>query len=176
MNSFNVCSFIGRVPTHEAFKPVYMPGDEQQQRRARYSATISVRRDRKKEGDKYYPEDLIRFTAWGPTADFLNKYAPQGTTIAITGSLNVDTVKGEDGSKHTYHTIMVDSARIVYDSNSNNNSERQNAREEETVPQQPISNPFQKSKTTNPATAISGQSATSEAPVARFNPFNKGTK
>lgn len=171
MNSFNVCSFVGRVPTAEVFKPTFVEGNET--RRSRYSATLSVRRDRKKEGEQYYHEDLIRFTAWGPTADFLNKYAPPGTPIAIVGSLNVDTIE-KDGEKRTYHSIMVDSARIVSGtSNGNNNSNQAETREEQQESPPPVvTNPFHKNNNTVAPTEPTEQSDTQDAP--RFNPFGKG--
>ena len=170
MNSYNVCSFIGNVPKHEAFKPTFVEGTEN--RRARYSATLAVRRDRKKEGEQYYAEDLIRFTAWGPTAEFLNKYAPQGTTIAIVGSLNVDTID-KDGDKRTYYNIVVDGARIV-GSNGARNDNQDSQEAPQPTSSAPITNPFRKNNAANATSTPAEQPAAQESEVPRFNPFGKG--
>lgn len=172
MNPFNVCTFIGHVPNHPSFKPSYVAGDDQ--KRSRYSAALSVRRNVKKQGEQYYPEDLIRFTAWGTSADFLNNYAPPGTTIAISGSLNVDTVE-KDGNKVTYHTIMVDNARIVYGNNNGEHSNQAEQRTEQSMAQQPVTvtNPFHKGQNTSASPVSSDQSTTQKQTVERLNPFSK---
>lgn len=170
MNAFNVCTFIGHVPSHPSFKPVYMAGDDQ--KKSRYSATLAVRRSIKKQGEQYYAEDLIRFTAWGSSADFINNYAPPGTTIAITGSLNVDTVE-KDGNRITYHTIMVDNVRIVGSSSNSNEQSGQTEQKEETVAQPiaQVKNPFHRGQAANTVPTSPAQPAAQEQPVTRFNPF-----
>lgn len=172
MNAYNVCSFIGHVPKHDAFKPVFVGPTED--KRARYSATLAVRRDRKKEGEQYYAEDLIRFTAWGPTAEFINNYAPPGTTLAIVGSLNVDTIE-KDGVKRTYYNITVDSARIVGGSTRNESQGGQEAQQQvPSTPQVPITNPFHKDTAVQTAPKPAEQPVAQESEASRFNPFGKG--
>ena len=179
MNAYNVCTFIGRVPTHDSFKPVFAAGDEN--KRARYSATLSVKRDRKKPEEQFYPEDLIRFTAWGATAEYINKYAPPGTTIAITGSLNVDNVPDQQGNKRIFHTIMVDSVRVIGSSKQENGQSQQQQQQQTHIEEPPaeVFNPFHKGN--QPASAVPAQSeqsnpATAEGETERFNPFHKGQK
>lgn len=172
MNAFNVCHFIGSVPTHDSFKPQYVAGDEQQKTRSRYSATLSVRRDRKKPDEQYYQSDLIRFVAWGPQADFIHNYAPPGTTIAITGSLNVETVKKDENSSVTYHNIVVDSVRIINSSRQNNQDDH---REEQVPKPAALTNPFQKNKAAAGASGATDQDNT-EQQNERFNPFGKGKR
>ena len=170
MNAYNVCSFIGHVPKHDAFKPVFVGATED--KRARYSATLAVRRDRKKEGEQYYAEDLIRFTAWGPTAEFINNYAPPGTTLAITGSLNVDTIE-KDGAKRTYYNVTVDGARIVGSSTRNDSQDSQETQQPVAPPAQ-VTNPFRKNNAANATATPVEQPAVQESEAPRFNPFGKG--
>lgn len=170
MNAYNVCSFIGHVPRHDAFKPVFVGATED--KRARYSATLAVRRDRKKEGEQYYAEDLIRFTAWGPTAEFINNYAPPGTTLAITGSLNVDTIE-KDGVKRTYYNVTVDGARIVGGSARNDSQDSQETSQPATPPAQ-VTNPFRKNQTEKATAAPVEQPVAQGSEAPRFNPFGKG--
>lgn len=60
---------------------------------------ISVRRDYKPEGAQYYPEDLLRFKAYGPKADFIKKHFSQGDGIIITGKLLVEDDYEKDGEQ-----------------------------------------------------------------------------
>lgn len=126
MNSFNNCTFIGRIPNHEAFKIDYRPGDQpaghqyqqgqQQGKRSFYKATLSVKRAIKGKDDNYYKEDLIPITAFGQQADFMNQYVQRGMNLAVSGSLNVDTVSDQNGQKRTYYTVVVDNVRIINES------------------------------------------------------------
>lgn len=172
MNPFNVCTLVGHVPAHQSFKPVYMAGDDQ--RRSRYSATLSVKRNIKKQGEQYYPEDLIRFTAWGASADFLNNYAPPGTTIVISGSLNVDTVD-KNGTKMTYYSVVADNVRIV-GSSERSSQGTSKEEQEQTPPPAPINNPFHKGQGAKAAAGLSAAPVTQEQTVERVNPFSKGSQ
>ena len=119
MNASNVCSFVGRLPkprndNSDAFALTYVEKDESAGRNvSRFSATLSVRRTRKNKDEQYYPEDLIRFTAFGSTADFLGTYAKKGDTLAISGELRIDTYQNKEGNTVTTHSILVDSANIL---------------------------------------------------------------
>ena len=128
MNASNVCSFVGRLPkpkdsNSDAFALTYEEKDESAGKNfSRFSATLSVRRNRKNRDEQYYKEDLIRFTAFGATADFLGHYAHKGDTLAITGELHVDTYENREGNQVTTTSILVDSANIIGGVQGNGNS------------------------------------------------------
>ena len=128
MNASNVCSFVGRLPkprndNSDAFALTYVEKDESQGRNvSRFSATLSVKRTRKNKDEQYYPEDLIRFTAFGPTADFLGTYAKKGDTLAIMGELHIDTYQNREGNTVTTHSILVDSANLLSPRQGDNDS------------------------------------------------------
>ena len=160
MNPFNNCSFVGRIPNHEAFKINYFEGNESNGKRSRYSTVLAVKRDRKKPEDKYYKDDLIPITAWGTTADYLNKWVQRGSMIAITGTLNVETVSSDDGTRHTYYNVIVDSVRTISSSSANSDNSEQ--------PQQQSSFPAQQQ--------VSPAPPPSEYQNSGFNPFAKKDK
>lgn len=61
--------------------------------------TASVKRNYKKEGDKYYPEDLITCKAFGKTAIFINTYFKKGSNLIVEGELRRDDDYEKDGNK-----------------------------------------------------------------------------
>lgn len=119
MNASNVCSFVGRLPkpkdeNSDAFALNYVEKDENAGRNfSRFSATLSVRRNRKNKDEQYYKEDLIRFVAFGVTADYLGTYAKKGDVLAITGELHIDSYENKEGNRVTTYDIVADSANII---------------------------------------------------------------
>ena len=68
--------------------------------------TFSVANDRKdKSGNKI--TDWFNCTAWGNTADFIEKYVKQGSAIEVTGSLQTRSWE-DNGQKKTIYFILVD--------------------------------------------------------------------
>lgn len=141
MNAYNNCTLIGRIPTHEAFKITYVEGTET--KRARYAATLAVKRGTKRKDEQYYPDDLIRITAWGPQADYFNKYVKRGDTVAVTGSITVDTIE-RDGTKISYTGVTVDAVRSIGTGNSNGNHSTNNVTAMEEQAPEFEDNPFHK--------------------------------
>ena len=74
----------GRLPK---FAGTYKQGDGQKKSYLQWC--ISVKRNFKKPNEKYYPEDLIRFTAFGSTADYIMQYLKPGDGFIIEGTLQV---------------------------------------------------------------------------------------
>lgn len=71
------------------------------------AVTFSVANDRKdKSGNKI--TDWFNCTAWGNTADFIEKYVEQGSAIEVSGSLQTRSWETEDGQKKTIYFILVD--------------------------------------------------------------------
>lgn len=52
--------------------------------------TTSVQRSYKKEGEQYYPEDLINCKAFGHTAKFIEQYFNTGDAIELIGEIRKD--------------------------------------------------------------------------------------
>ena len=82
----------GKLPH---FDGTYKPAEGE--KKAFLSWAVSVQRDYKPADAQYYPEDLINFKAFGPTADFINNYFKQGDGIVITGRLQRDEDYEKDG-------------------------------------------------------------------------------
>ena len=83
----------GRLPR---FEGNYKAG-EGEGKRSFLSWAVSVKRDFKPEGAQYYPEDLLNIKAFGPKADFINKFFAQGDGIVISGRLQRDDDYEKDG-------------------------------------------------------------------------------
>lgn len=118
MNAQNVVMLIGRIPNTDKIKYEYAKES------SRLNGFISVRRSYKKKGEQYYKEDLLKFVAFGPTANYLGDYVNKGDTISLTGSLEVsDNWVDENNITHYGQPyIKVDAATKIYDTVSNNNN------------------------------------------------------
>lgn len=108
--SMNLVVLNGRLPRFEA---TYKKGEGD--KKSFLTWCISVRRDFKPEGAQYYPEDLLKFKAFGAKADFIMNNFAQGDGLILTGKLQVEedyqdkdgnTVKGQ-------MCIMVETANFA---------------------------------------------------------------
>ena len=94
------------------------------------NGSISVQRNRKPEGERYYPEDLIPFVAFGAQARFMNDYVKRGDAVVVQGSLEVNMSEDQNGQRRTYYSVVVDSVRGVprsaNDSSAESNNNTQN--------------------------------------------------
>ena len=108
--SMNLVVVNGRLPR---FEGTYRKGEDG--KKSFLTWCISVKRDFKPEGAQYYPEDLLKFKAFGAKADFIMNNFAQGDGLIITGKLQVEedyqdkdgnTVKGQ-------MCIMVDTANFA---------------------------------------------------------------
>ena len=57
--------------------------------------------------------DFIRVTAYGNTADFLEKYFVKGSLVAIEGTLNTSSWEGDKGEKRSSTFITVRSVSFT---------------------------------------------------------------
>lgn len=57
----------------------------------------SVQRSYKKEGDEFYPEDLINCKAFGHTAKFIRDYFAENDAIELIGEIRKDDNYEKDG-------------------------------------------------------------------------------
>ena len=108
--SMNLVVVNGRLPR---FEGTYRKGEGD--KKSFLTWCISVKRDFKPEGAQYYPEDLLKFKAFGAKADFIMSNFAQGDGLIITGKLQVEedyqdkdgnTVKGQ-------MCIMVDTVNFA---------------------------------------------------------------
>lgn len=75
----------GKLPR---FEGNYTKGNESS--KSFLSWCISVKRDYKKPDEQYYPEDLLKFKAFGPKADFIMNNFGQGDGLILIGKLQVE--------------------------------------------------------------------------------------
>ena len=57
--------------------------------------------------------DFIDCTAWGKTAEFVDRFFYKGKEIGVTGSIQSDTYTANDGTKRYNVYINVESAEFV---------------------------------------------------------------
>ncbi len=72
--------------------------------------TIAIDRKYKRDGDD--DADFFMCTAFGKTAEFVEKYLKKGIKVVITGHLQNDTYE-KDGQKKTTTKIMIDSIEFA---------------------------------------------------------------
>lgn len=88
--ALNIVTLNGRLPKYEG---IYSQGEK-----ASYMLwAVSVKRDYKPEGSQYYPEDLLKFKAYGANADFIKNHFAQGDGIIIVGKLLMEDDYEKDG-------------------------------------------------------------------------------
>ena len=83
--SLNKVLLNGKLPR---FEGNYTKGNESS--KSFLSWCISVKRDYKKPDEQYYPEDLLKFKAFGPKADFIMNNFGQGDGLILIGKLQVE--------------------------------------------------------------------------------------
>lgn len=163
-NAFNQCHFVGKIPVSDKIRYEFHEATNDKGTNARMNGCISVQRDRKPEGEQYYPEDLIPFVAWGKSAEFMEKYVKRGSVIALSGSLEVSTTEDDEGNRRTYYSVIADNVRFVprgLDVESSDDEEDEDE-EEEKPKKKDKGNPFQGKKTSS-----------SSSSSKKANPFSK---
>ena len=66
--------------------------------------------------------DFINCTAWGTTAEILNKYTAKGKKILVKGSLQTGSYTAQDGSKRYTTEVLVNHIEILEFVNNNQNN------------------------------------------------------
>lgn len=61
--------------------------------------TLAVERDYKAAGEEKPKTDFINCVAWNKTGEFIAKYFPKGSMIAVVGSIETDSYTNRDGVK-----------------------------------------------------------------------------
>lgn len=81
--------------------------------------TIAVNRAYGRTGDGQPTADFINVVAWRQTAEFITRYFHKGSSICVTGSLQVRSWTDNNGQKRYATEVIVDEAHFV-DSKSEN--------------------------------------------------------
>lgn len=66
--------------------------------------SLAVERDYKAANEERPKTDFINCTAWNNTAEFISKYFPKGSMIALIGSLETGSYTDRDTGKTVYTT------------------------------------------------------------------------
>ena len=74
--------------------------------------TISLGVDRRGKNNTK-ETDWIDCTAWGQTADFVEKYVRKGERIGIIGSLQTRTWQSQDGQNRKAYFVLVDKVELL---------------------------------------------------------------
>lgn len=83
--------------------------------------TLAVRRDFIKEGGQ--ETDFINCFCWGKQAEILEKYVKKGEQLIINGSLQIDTVEDDMGTKKYYTKVKVNKFSFCGQSKSDDDSD-----------------------------------------------------
>lgn len=70
------------------------------------SFTVAVDRNYTPKGEDR-KADFINCVAWRSTAEFVNRYFPKGSWIAVTGSLQTRNYEDKNGNKRTATEVVV---------------------------------------------------------------------
>lgn len=81
------------------------------------SFTLAVDRPKSADGDSQ--ADFIDCTAWRGTAELICKYFSKGRTLAVEGSMRVNTTTNERGEKRRRTEVVVSRISFVGDTAKN---------------------------------------------------------
>jgi len=154
--AINMAAIQGRI----AFEPDYL--EPKENKRAVISLMVSVQRNYKPEGEKYYPEDLIRVKAFGPKAEFIHKNFQQGSFIGLTGDLREDKYE-KDGKTIRNNYFNVSECSFP----QGGRNENEGSSESSSTSSSNSSNPFDKKKETSSSNPFN------KKPAGSSNPFKK---
>ncbi len=86
--------------------------------------SLAVRRDFKDKKTGEYETDWIPITAFGKTAEIMDKYLGKGSKVGITGSLQTSSYTNNDGKKMTGYDVIVNQFEFL-DSKKDNQANQQ---------------------------------------------------
>lgn len=89
---------------------------------------IAVRRDYKNQNGEY-DTDFFSVSAFGNSAEFLEKYFSKGQEILITGHLQNNQWETENGEKRTATNIIVENVEFCGSKSQQNNDSNGNVEE-----------------------------------------------
>lgn len=86
---------------------------------------LSKEKKQQAEAQGQATADFINCTAWGKTAETLNRYTAKGKKVLVNGSIVTGSYTAEDGSKRYSTDVLVNRIEILefVDNNNNTNSQ-----------------------------------------------------
>lgn len=66
-----------------------------------------------KNADGEYDTNFINITAFGPKADFLNKYTSKGSLVAVSGEISTGIYEKEDGTLVHTTDVIIEKIRLL---------------------------------------------------------------
>ena len=132
MSASNNAHYVGRIPTSEKLAPRYFENEEIT--KSVYNGLISVRRNYKPKDAQYYPEDLIKFTAFGYTAKYLHDNVKPGDIITIEGPMYMgEDYEDKDGNvrKGQLYCHVSDASKLYFRESSDNSDSNEDSENEE---------------------------------------------
>lgn len=75
--------------------------------------TVAVDRRTRKKDSNEQTADFIGCTAFGKTAEFVEKYVHKGTKVAIEGRIQTGNYTDKDGVKHYTTDVMVENMEFA---------------------------------------------------------------
>jgi len=89
--------------------------------------TLAINRIKKEEAD------FINCTAWGKTAELLEKYVKKGDRLAVSGQIRVEGYEKE-GKKIWYTSVNVSQIEFLQDKKTSNSDKTEEAKENDEFP------------------------------------------
>ena len=86
-------------------------------------AKFSLAVDRKFKKDGEPTADFINCTAFGKTAEVIEKYVHKGTKIAVTGRIQTGSYTNKDGQRVYTTDVMLEELEFCESKNNQNNSQ-----------------------------------------------------
>lgn len=86
--------------------------------------TLAVDRKYKKEGEQQ-TADFVSCTAFGKTAEFIERYLHQGTKIMVVGRIQTGSYTNKDGNKVYTTDVVVEECEFAESKNANGSSPSQ---------------------------------------------------
>lgn len=83
-------------------------------------------------GEKKEEVMFIDLTFFGKSAEIANSYLRKGSKVFITGRLKLDNWVGQDGQKHSKHSVVVETMKML---DCKDNSQNQAPQQEQQYPQ-----------------------------------------
>lgn len=107
MASFNRVIMMGNLTRDPQLK--YLPSNLAV---CEFGLAVNHRR-RDREGNQKEEVCFIDVTAFGKAGEIINQYMSKGQPILVEGRLKYDTWTGQDGQKHSKHSVIVDNFQFV---------------------------------------------------------------
>lgn len=107
MPNFNRVILAGHMTRDPSLK--YLPGNT-----AVCEFGLAVNHKwRDKNGDSKQEVCFVDCTAWGKTAELVNKYCAKGRAILVEGRLKLQSWTAQDGTKRSKHSVHVDNVQFL---------------------------------------------------------------